>query len=410
MFKVKDFILFFFWMFPVTFSFFPIGTGKIAALYFLSYIFLVMRREFRIKYILSSFCLLLFIIYISFITTLNGVNDFSLPYLLLLHIVEFSPGAIYFCHRYKQGILNDEVLSLYLMFVGLILSFSVFILLSSLEIRLISLNYIPQYGNIDALRLTRIRGLSNGGGSDHSIQLALCIIGCVYLFMTSKNVIIKNLSLIVILLIMSSIVFVARTGFIVAIGIVLGSLFIFKRVFFYRITSIIIILYLLALLSPFIINLIDDYTEGYFTKLTLPWFLDTFSILTNGEVNSSNSELLKMIFLPNGFVSLMFGEGSYTDFGYYRYSDSGFVKFIFSFGLPLTFFMVLAILIPIYISYRRGNHFDKLLAVALTLILLLTIKEPFILKIGTAHLLYFTIYRFWLYPKRFDNENWLRSS
>lgn len=151
MFKVKDFILFFFWMFPVTFSFFPIGTGKIAALYFLSYIFLVMRREFRIKYILSSFCLLLFIIYISFITTLNGVNDFSLPYLLLLHIVEFSPGAIYFCHRYKQGILNDEVLSLYLMFVGLILSFSVFILLSSLEIRLISLNYIPQYGNIDAL-------------------------------------------------------------------------------------------------------------------------------------------------------------------------------------------------------------------------------------------------------------------
>lgn len=209
---------------------------------------------------------------------------------------------------------------------------------------------------------------------------------------------------------MSSIVFVARTGFIVAIGIVLGSLFIFKRVFFYRITSIIIILYLLALLSPFIINLIDDYTEGYFTKLTLPWFLDTFSILTNGEVNSSNSELLKMIFLPNGFVSLMFGEGSYTDFGYYRYSDSGFVKFIFSFGLPLTFFMVLAILIPVYISYRRGNHFDKLLAVALTLILLLTIKEPFILKIGTAHLLYFTIYRFWLYPKRFDNENWLRSS
>lgn len=369
-----------------------------------------MRKEYRFKYILSSFYLIFFIVYVVFITTLNGVHDFSLPYLLLLHIIEFSPGAIYFCYRLQKGYLDDNIFSLYLMCAGLILSSSVFLLLSSVEMRELSLTYIPQYGNIDALRLTRIRGLSNGGGSDHSIQLALCIIGCIYLFMTAKNIIIKNLSLIVIFLVMSSIIFVARTGFVVVISVIIGSLFIFKRVVFYRTISILAFLYVLTLFSPVIIGLIDNYTDGAFTNLTLPWFLETFSIFTSGEINSSNSELLEMIFLPNGLSSLIFGVGSYSNFVNYNYSDSGFVKFIFSFGMPLTFFMIVGFVVLFFVLFKRGSQLDKIIAIGLTSILLLTLKEPFILKIGTAHLLYFSIYRVWLFPKRFDNENWICSS
>lgn len=149
----------------------------------------------------------------------------------------------------------------------------------------------------------------------------------------------------------------------------------------------------MAVFSPWLIDLVDFLTDDVFTNNTLPWFLDTFSIFLSGELNSSNSELAEMIFLPTDIISNIFGAGSYSDFLTYNYSDSGFVKMVFSFGLPLTFIFSLLIVLLVFYTFKSGTDFDRLLSVFVLIVLVLTIKEPFILKIGSAHIIYFLLYK-----------------
>lgn len=381
------------WLFPVTFSFLPIGTGKISALYFLPYILFLMDDSHKKIYFKTFFCIFFLAVYALFITLLNGVYDYSLPYLFTLHIIEFSPGAIYFSYLYKINKLNDEIIAKYLLISGLILSLCVLALIVSPEARDISLDLLPQYGNIDALRVSRVRGFSNGGGSDHSIQLAICAIGCIYLFMTSNQLMLKIFSLVVVICLLVSVIFVARTGFIVSIVIIVSSFLIFKRIVLKHLLYIFVSIYFMAVFSPWLIDLVDFLTDDVFTNNTLPWFLDTFSIFLSGELNSSNSELAEMIFLPTDIISNIFGAGSYSDFLTYNYSDSGFVKMVFSFGLPLTFIFSLLIVLLVFYTFKSGTDFDRLLSVFVLIVLVLTIKEPFILKIGSAHIIYFLLYK-----------------
>lgn len=408
--KIRDFLLFFLWLFPVTFSFFPIGTGKIVSIYFLFYLCVRANRSTKRMYLTLSLTLITLVLYISLVTVLTGIYDFSLPYLLTLHLIEFSPGALYFATKYRTNAVSSELLAIYLSISGFLLSSCVFLLLMSPDLRDLSERILPQYGNIDALRITRIRGFSNGGGADHSIQLALTIIGSLFVFMKSGNKPLKLLGAISIVMVLSAIMFVARTGFVLAIGVIISGLFIFRRVLFYKSFQILFILLGITIVFPQVSSTLDFFTEGVFSSKTLPWFLETFSLFTEGSINSSNSQLIDMLFLPHDMIELLFGIGAYSDFGSYRYSDSGFVKLIFSFGLPLTVLYICSITYLIYYSVKNGTDFDKLISLSCVFLLALTVKEPFLLKIGSAHILYLLAFKVIFFNKEFSSENRFRYS
>ncbi|MGF1684981.1 hypothetical protein [Photobacterium minamisatsumaniensis] len=391
--KAKNFLLFFFWMFPITFTFFPVGSGKIVSVYFILY--LVSNLDLNLKSMLNKavYALVTLMLYFTLLTLINNINDLTLPYLLLLHIVEFIPGAVYFSYLLQKREICDETIALYLMFAGLILSISVFLLLASHQLRILSDTFIPSYGNIDAMRVSRIRGLSNGGGADHSVQLAITSIGALYLFNKAKSSASKLLYLVCAIITIGAVSFVARTGLLIVILFLFVSIVIFNKE---KIKGSILVIFsfLVILLSmPFIIPLLDNMTGGSFSSNTLPWISDLFSVITEGRINQSNSHLLEMLFLPDTLTTFLFGQGSYSDFGLYQYSDSGYVKFIFSFGVFITFLFVFFILSLCFKGFTSRSELDKLLSIFIMIMLVMTIKEPFLIKIGTVHILYLLLFK-----------------
>lgn len=396
--ELINFFLFFSLFFSVTFSIFPVGIGKLASVVI---IFLLFLRSGRFPlcnrlgaWVPYLFLMILLMTYVSLVTTLNGVYDYSLVYLLFIHIIQFSIGGIYFASLYVDQRINDKKIMMYLTISGIFLSLFIFSLFISPGLRQWSESFIPLYGNIDPERITRIRGFSNGGGADHSIQIAITTLGACLLYLLTTNKLLKVISVIAILLTFCSNFFVARTGLLYqTIFLIIFLLYILRK----NKKSLIflgVVVVIFVVLFPVILNYADQVSDGKFSQHVLPWASQLFELLFSGKSNESNSELLKMLFLPDNIKIFLFGNGGYDFFGLYGRSDSGYVKMIFSFGIIITSLIVFFLILLSYFQFLKKDIVSIFLSVFILISLILTIKEPFILKIGTANLIYFSFYRF----------------
>ncbi|WP_199524648.1 hypothetical protein [Pseudoalteromonas sp. bablab_jr011] len=262
----------------------------------------------------------------------------------------------------------------------------------------LSLSYLlPQSGNIDPLRINRVRGLSNSGGADHSMQLAICGIGYIYFYLKTSKILIRAILIALYCLLMFSTVFIARSGFLVEIVILFFSIIFFDKK---KLLTILIFLISISLSIFFVIMFlpfIDYLTNDVFSEETLPWFISLFSIFTDGEINSSNKDLISMLYVPDRLDILFFGSGGYQFFLDYARSDSGYVKFIFSIGLiPTVTFIFFLLYSNLKLFYKANkSNFYGILSIFIFMAILLNVKEPFLIKIGTVNMLYLSLFFAW---------------
>lgn len=392
------FTLFFCWLSPLSFTFLPISTGNISALIFMTYVFFeVIHKRLSSIFFYIIISAISVMVYYSAVTTFNGNYDYSLTYLLFLHIVQYSTGAYFFFSLIKKGNIKIDNIAFYLLLTGILLSFSSILSYLSFDFKLILSDILPQAGNIDPLRSNRVRGLSNSGGADHSMQLAICGIGYIFFYLKHSNAFLRTAIISLYCILMFSTVFIARTGFLVEMTIFLMAIILYDKnklsTFFITVGSITLSLFCIIMFLPFI----DYITNNVFSDETLPWFISLFSVITDGKVNDSNNDLLNMLYIPSDFSLLFFGSGGYEYFLGYNRSDSGYIKFIFSIGLVLSCLFAGFVAYSNFILFKKGreNKFFGILSLFIFMALLLNIKEPFLIKIGTVNMLYLALFFSW---------------
>lgn len=389
------FILFFCWISPLSLNFLPISTGQISSIVFLLYIThsLFFRSEGK------TFLFFILIVtasnaYYSLLTTINANYDYSLSYLLVLHVIQYGSGAYFFSDLVKRDRISIDHITNFLCLTCVILSVSALLSYLFIDFRMFLANMLPQHGNVLPEEQMRVRGLSNGGAADHSMQIALCSIGLVYKYIVSESVSKKLLYLFAFSLALIGNVFIARTGFLVSTFILISGVLLFDKKRFQFICISLFSIGSACILILALLPLFDELTNGFFSEKTLPWFLSMFSIFTSGEVNSSNRELLSMLYIPHDLSVLLFGSGGFTYFLDSPRSDSGFIKFVFSFGVVATLAFVTYVLYVSFTLYRMRtiNKVYALFSIFLFFALILCIKEPFLIKIGTVNVLFFSVF------------------
>ena len=298
---------------------------------------------------------------------------------------------------FKKNHIKIETICFYLVFSGLILSISSILSYLSYEFKLFLSEILPQAGNIDPLRLNRVRGLSNSGGADHSMQLAICGLGYIYFYISTNKIVHRIILLSLYSILMFSTMFIARTGFLVEMLALIFAIIFFDRnkvsTLFILFSAISIAIFSILTFLP----LIDYITNDVFSNETLPWFISLFSIVTDGKLNDSNVDLLQMLYLPDDFFLLLFGTGGYEFFLNYNRSDSGYVKFIFSVGLINSLLFVSFVFYSAFklFNARGDSLFFGVLSIFIFLAIALNIKEPFLIKIGTVNMVYLSLFFAW---------------
>lgn len=223
----------------------------------------------------------------------------------------------------------------------------------------------------------RIRGLATAGGAALSVVISFGILMSVYLYF------IKYLSLqvaVILIVIMNiSNIFTGRTGLLLGLifSFILFILLLYKSVFNLKLFIKNI------LLSVVIITLFLIFLNDY--KLNDDVFYWAFEIFINfsesGKIESSSSnELLTMFLLPDDIIHLLFGIGFYEGnqpLDYIR-SDVGYIKSVFSIGLPLSIFMY-ALLFNLIYKLKNIDYITKVgIPFVILLLMLIELKEPFI--------------------------------
>lgn len=235
-----------------------------------------------------------------------------------------------------------------------------------------SVLYHDPNANINYLDVDfRLRGLAAAGGASLSIFMGLSILMGIIAVEAKK--ISSNSFLFASGLILMASMFVGRTG--LGFGVFILSAWIISQIVKLKLNSIVFLLVPLICCSVLAVFYPEQLTREIGYTLNTDRFL------------ASLSELMAMLVVPNDLGRLVFGFGFFEADVSYR-SDSGYIKTIFSIGVPLTmlFYLVYAYVYLRFVPQKMlyGSFFWLL---GLSFFFLLEIKEPFIYQNFSARCL-----------------------
>jgi len=373
---------------------------------YIAFITLSFLRGIHISFTQPDYFIIILCVYWLFLTTyffgipvyLN-TYDFTFPgYLLQILLLVFITTFLAIRYLNKMGYFSFEDLLRLLSYT--IALQSIFIILEwfySPFSTFIQTVLVKNTSQISQIRSSGITGLAGDG---LSLVQAFGAILSYQIFMFSDSVKRKWRFVILFILQTISIVFVARTGFVLVTFFICTSL-IFNRCRFANafrlfklitISLIVSVLLYLLLVPPDIKVLME---EKFF-----PWAFEfVFSFIEKGTFETASTTEIRqnMLFLPDNMKSILIGDGYFQDPGNplinYMGTDSGYVRLIFFAGFigSLLFYayFILMTYLMCRISFDR-KRVSFILSV-MSMLFIAQIKIPF-LSHGTTHIFLLLFY------------------
>jgi len=398
--KIKHFtafILLFLYILQPQFIYFPF-TGVII---FTLFLFLIVYYRKALLKIFNYYKIVFSILIIlsawsAFLSAIYAVNPiFSI---LMLKVIFY----IIFSILYLKFISNDiHLLIKFILMVIVLNSLIVIFEFVIPNINQIIEEMLKQVGNIDfRTEGLRLRGLSAAGGAALSVASALGFVLTIYL---KKIKSIGYIEMVIFtMIIIFSLLFIGRTGFL------LISISIIYYLYFAKGELMKASIYAILFFYVVIIVFTNYYPEryNYFNNTVSAWALEFFIKTSEGKLTASNSDLLTMYHLPNNLFHLLIGYGYFDGkFTVLKRADPGYIKTITSVGF-LGAFLFYGMVISLMIKTFRNKKETYLLLIPIYAMLLIAeVKEPFIYQQYAARILYFfLVIPYFATTKKSDNS------
>lgn len=380
-----SFLLLFIYILQPQFVLFPFSQS--IELFFFLFFALMYRNSFlniisEYKIIFSIYIILAFwSLFLSLI-----YNAEILFFGLMLKIIFYMFFSIFFLNFIKIGKKN-EFNYLIKLLLNIIIFNSIIILLEFLfpEINSYIESLLHKVGNIDfATEGMRLRGLSSGGGAALAVLNAIGFLFVLYLRKIKNITIVKSIVYIIVILI--SLLFIGRTGYLLITIILIYYIFYDMK----KQVSLIIYSIVILLFSIYLFQIYFPDRYEYFMRYVYSWAFEFFLSTSNLELTKSNADLLTMYHLPTNPFDLLIGYGFFDGpFNILKRSDAGYIKTITSIGLFGSMIFYGTILFLMFKTYvKNKNIFYSLLLPLYIIIFIAELKEPFIYQQYSSRVLF----------------------
>ena len=399
--KINCFILFFF-VFVLVLNPYAV-VGPLAYFLFPILIYPLLDKCRLLSF--DSFFLLLALVFISFLgvfsSFLHNIGQFvHLKVAISIVFYLFFTYAVFLIFKKKGFDFNDLVL-LILLTVVVNSSIIIFQVLDP-EFRSLIEGFLAPSGNIDWTEGFRYRGLASGGGASLSVLIPVAFVLALHLY--SEKVIGVLVLFLFISILMTSLFFIGRTGFlllpIVFVSFVFFNLqkYIFK-VFLFFLIMIIFLLFFGEAIKDFVIG---RYGVGFY-NYSFGFFLGGVDGIKDEGTLSIIVEFLQVV--PSTFPEVLIGYGFYGGSHFEPWTDSGYSRMFLSVG----YFFGIAFYLSFFLIFRNVILSRKFLFLTIGVALLVAeFKEP-LLFTGYASRVYVLLLGYALFEyvflKRMRNIN-----
>jgi len=407
---ILDLIIIFLFFYGLVFNAIPISTSKLSLIYiiifFLKQGFLI--DLFKIK--ILNYCLLVWVFISSYYLIISSLNPSSSLSFFVQTAWYFIEGVFGSFLLYKYIITTYGLVGSLVLVRNVFLAQSVFIIITfvNLEFRE-SVNQLLVVNDKRYLNPFRMKGFANSGGAGLSyLQMVGVLISCILYIIDKRKSSYKHI-LIAILIVISQI-FVARTGMLFSILIIIatflqqsinnGSIFNFIRVILISLLSVnVLYIGVLKIMPTEQVYVFEE------TVLNRAFeFIDSYEETGSFSTQSTDLLMSEMYFLPSTTVGLLFGEALWDDppgtrdyFHRKVDSDVGYVRLIFAVGLMMTvlFYSIYYLYIKNILCKSDLSHIKIIIIVLAFVFIFGESKEPFLVRssgiVKSLFLLYYII-------------------
>ena len=403
--------VFFFSIFNLKFSFFPIDTQRIVAVLGFFHIFISLTFYSRKPLLYGRFWFLplvffiLFFVYCSFCYILQDSSDHSMIVSSSLILLQVCPSICYLLFLSTRFKVEEDNFLKILSTVFFIQACAIIAFFASGQFRNVVSIAIPLQGtNLEELTI-RSRGFTHGGGALLGLLQGIGALLSFHVFYFSETFTDRLKYACYFTIISISIVLSGRTGFLIfpilLFVYAFYSLNYRKKTKFFK-KSISLTLYSLFTISLFLIaykmffSWHNEYgNDGLLT--TLQWAFGEFiDFNENRYTDKENWATLKGLFdshvyFPESFQGWLLGEsGSWIAMN--PYGDMGYIRILYTNGLLGSFLLYGGYFSIFALSFcNAGKKFKILFVVLFIYLFVAEIKEPFFLKfsVTTICLLFF---------------------
>lgn len=386
----------FFFLFSVKFTFLPAHSYQIVLLIASFYVIIdYIRNRKNLFSISSEFKIFtyLYLLLFLWIVISYGFNGFEDPYMIKKIIILFIKSilcSLIFVYIFLKFNISFKNLILYLQIIIFIQALFVIFYFFNIDFKNWTLDFIPASGNLDPRLDFRSRGLMNGASATGSLMMSFGLIFTAYLAVVSE---VKKRYFfyftISFSLILISIFFIGRTGFLIVpfVGFYFLFIYIYKKEF--RNNIKIFVGYIFTYLSiGFVFLSILMYLN--LLSIDLTKFNTVLNWVTN-EINFQNGSMeIKTLtilsshwFVPDDIKTFLFGNPSSFDEERIS-SDIGFIRILYGFGIiGSILFYGFFIFVFLKMIQKLEKIEEKLIIIIFAILLFITeIKEPFLFKVS----------------------------
>lgn len=386
----------FFFLFSVKFTFLPAHSYQLVLLIASFYVIIdYIRNRKNLFSISSEFKIFtyLYLLLFLWIVISYGFNGFEDPYMIKKIIILFIKSilcSLIFVYIFLKFNISFKNLILYLQIIIFIQALFVIFYFFNIDFKNWTLDFIPASGNLDPRLDFRSRGLMNGASATGSLMMSFGLIFTAYLAVVSE---VKKRYFfyfsISFSLILISIFFIGRTGFLIVpfVGFYFLFIYIYKKEF--RNNIKIFVGYIFTYLSiGFVFLSILMYLN--LLSIDLTKFNTVLNWVTN-EINFQNGSMeIKTLtilsshwFVPDDIKTFLFGNPSSFDEERIS-SDIGFIRILYGFGIiGSILFYGFFIFVFLKMIQKLEKIEEKLIIIIFAILLFITeIKEPFLFKVS----------------------------
>lgn len=383
------FFLFFF-LYGVNFTFLPIFTSQLIAFVVLvGFVILSFeKKEMALQtdkniQLVFTFYILLFL-WVLLLSVATVFRDIGLLVNVFLLFFQVFIGSLFFALWFYKNMFSFRDVVRFIQVLIVIQGLFIIIYFLSMDFKLLTIQFIPEGGNVSALHPFRSRGLTHGTGATLAAFQGTGILITAYLIIKAQSWKWTLFDVFSLGILAASVMLTGRTGFVV-LPFVIGFVAIFtvykSRISRKLLTS--------AFLFPAIIVggflIMETYYTQYlggrdvFGALTRWAFGEFGDLLTSGESKTVNILLDDHLFFPED--PLLFLIGDPTTFSLYRIpSDIGLIRRLFGTGLIGVTLIYTLVGLICYYSFRKASELpEKLFILVFTAwMFVLETKEPFV--------------------------------
>ncbi len=404
------FLVLFFYLFPISFVFIPMGltTRMIITVCGLLMLIIHIVRTKKIDFnqdIIRLFYYFIGFIAISFLSmSLNSSTDIQFVfYPVSLLLILISSYAVVKLFKFDSRIII--ITFVYAIVAQNILSLLMFVMPELSQ-------FLNDYQNISELDLLKLDELSEmrllGFGSSY---FGSGIINCVgllfiaYLYLEEK-ITSRKLMYVLLFLVTAFIgILKARTTF---LGVILALLYISTRDGLKSIKFLIQFLFISLFIGFLVFSILEKFVPNFDVLMSFGFEMFENYFRYGSLESNSTDELTEMYTLPNDVNTWIIGDGHWNsltkgDFTYYKNTDVGYLRMIYYFGLIGTFYYFLFHLnfFKIISSKMNNINFKYLLVFSGILLVVLNFK-------GFADL--FFVFSLFLFSKPYEENQSLTYS